>query len=100
MEINDNNRRVILSHYPMMFYNGQFKNNTFMLYGHVHDSFDEVLINDFIKLASSKKRPAKGFDSETITPFNMINCFCMFSNYTPLSLDEWIEVDRNRRTNY
>ena len=30
-------------------------------------------------------------------PCNMINCFCMFSNYEPLSLDEWIEVDRNRR---
>ena len=100
MEINDNNRRVILSHYPIMFYNGQFKQSTYMLYGHVHNSFDEVLINDFIKLASSKKRPAKGFDSETTTPFNMINCFCMFSNYTPLSLDEWIELDRNRRLNY
>ena len=29
----------------------------------------------------------------------MINCFCMFSGYTPLSLDEWIEVDRRRREN-
>lgn len=27
----------------------------------------------------------------------MINCFCMFSDYTPLSLDEWIEVDARRR---
>ena len=27
----------------------------------------------------------------------MINCFCMFSGYTPLSLDEWIEKDAARR---
>lgn len=27
----------------------------------------------------------------------MINCFCMFSDYVPLTLDEWIEVDRKRR---
>ena len=27
----------------------------------------------------------------------MINCFCMFSNYQPMTLDEWIEVDRKRR---
>ena len=27
----------------------------------------------------------------------MINCFCMFSDYVPLTLDEWIQVDRERR---
>ena len=70
------------------------------LFDEIKFVFESAGINDFIKLASSKKRPAKGFDSETTTPFNMINCFCMFSNYTPLSLDEWIELDRNRRLNY
>ena len=28
----------------------------------------------------------------------MINCFCMYSDYTPLTLDEWIECDRKRRS--
>ena len=28
---------------------------------------------------------------------NMINCFCMFSDYKPLTLSEWIEVDQKRR---
>ena len=27
----------------------------------------------------------------------MINCFCKFSDYIPLSLDEWITLDKNRR---
>ena len=30
-------------------------------------------------------------------PCNMINCFCMFSNYQPMTLDEWIEIDGKRR---
>lgn len=30
-------------------------------------------------------------------PCHMINCFCMFSDYQPLTLDEWIENDRRRR---
>ena len=30
-------------------------------------------------------------------PCNRINCFCMYSDYTPLTLDEWIEFDRKRR---
>jgi hypothetical protein len=29
----------------------------------------------------------------------MINCFCQFSDYVPLSLDEWIALDKNRRRN-
>ena len=27
---------------------------------------------------------------------NLINCFCMYSDYTPLTLDEWIENKRQR----
>ena len=27
----------------------------------------------------------------------MINCFCMYSDYTPLTLEEWIECDKERR---
>jgi hypothetical protein len=27
----------------------------------------------------------------------MINCFCMYSDYVPLTLDEWIALDEKRR---
>ena len=27
----------------------------------------------------------------------MINCFCMFSDYVLLTLDEWISLDKKRR---
>ena len=30
-------------------------------------------------------------------PCNMINCFCMFSDYIPLTLDDWIRLDKGRR---
>ena len=52
-ELNDNNRKVILSHYPIFCYNGQYRKDesdnpkTYMLYGHVHNTFDEYLVNDF-----------------------------------------------------
>ncbi len=29
-------------------------------------------------------------------PCNMINCFCQYSDYEPLTLDEWIECDKRR----
>lgn len=103
-EMHDARRKIILSHYPIFCYNGQYHftpdgdPRAYMLYGHVHNTFDEVLVNRFVAQTKVEKR-ALGRDG-TIheIPCNMINCFCGFSDYTPLTLDEWIEVDRKRRS--
>lgn len=101
-EMHDNRRKIVLCHYPIMFYNGQYKldeagkPSTYMLYGHVHDSFDERLLNHFINETRNSKRVNPDGKVRAI-PCQMINCFCMYSDYTPLTLDEWIENDRLRR---
>ena len=106
MELKDNKRKVILSHYPIMCYNGQYRLDaegnpiTYMLYGHVHDTFDEYLINDYMRNIVQYKRQVRGSEELVTIPCRMINCFCMFSDYVPLTLDEWIEVDRKRREEY
>lgn len=103
MELNDNKRKVILSHYPIFCYDGQYRRNeqgepmTYMLYGHVHNTYDEVLVNHFQNITREQRRFVYQIDEERSIPCNMINCFCMFSDYTPLTLDEWIEVDKKRR---
>ena len=101
-EIKDHGRKVILSHYPVFCYNGQYKKKegipyVYMLYGHVHNTYDEDLINHFIMTTRQAKRQSKYDDEPQNIPCMMINCFCMFSNYQPLTLDEWIETDRKRR---
>lgn len=102
-ELRDNKRKVILSHYPIFCYNGQYrvddKGNpcNYMLYGHVHNSMDEVLLNRFIRQTRETKYQSRYAEEPEPIPCQMINCFCMFSDYTPLSLDEWIEVDQKRR---
>lgn len=104
-ELRDNKRKVILSHYPIFCYNGQYRVNeegkptNYMLYGHVHNSQDEVLVNEFIQQTQRTLYQSKYVDKPEPIPCQMINCFCMFSDYTPLSLDEWIEVDAERRKN-
>lgn len=70
-----------------------------MLYGHVHNSQDEVLVNEFIRQTAATRVKSRYVDKPEPIPCNMINCFCMFSDYTPLTLDEWIEVDAERRRN-
>lgn len=102
-ELNDNKMRVILMHYPVFCYNGQNKFNregkpkTYMLYGHVHNTYDQVLVDSFISETRKSKRVMAHGTEETNIPCQMINCFTMYSDYTPLSLDEWIESDRERR---
>lgn len=101
-ELHDSNRKVILSHYPIMCYNGQYrldeKGNpkVYMLYGHVHDTYDQRLIEQFQDITRSAVRTHMDGEERNI-PCNMINCFCMYSDYTPLTLDEWIACDKKRR---
>ena len=105
-ELNDNHRKVVLCHYPILCYNGQYLRGssgapkTYMLYGHVHNTWhntwDEELMDQARALAARQVRRCRDGEEYNL-PCQMINCFCMYSDYTPLTLDEWIEVDRKRR---
>ena len=100
-ELKDYKRKIILSNYPIMCYNGQYYRNekgedkTYMLYGHVHDTTDQRLIEQFHDITISTVRTGRD-GKEMHIPCNMINCFCMYSDYTPLTLDEWIVCNRER----
>lgn len=104
-EISDNGRKVVLSHYPVFCYNGQYRISkagnpkAYMLYGHVHNTYDEILVNRFIKETRESMRMIRRGEEikKEQIPCNMINCFCMYSDYMPLTLDEWILVDNERR---
>lgn len=103
-ELSDNKRKVILCHYPIMCYKGQYwlddKGNpkVYMLYGHVHDSHDQRLLEQFQEITrNTVVTDAQGM--ERTIPCNMINCFCKYSDYQPLTLDEWIACDKKRRRN-
>lgn len=60
-EMHDNRRKVVLSHYPIFCYNGQYRRNkkgeplTYMLYGHVHDTLDEQLVRQFCQITRQTK---------------------------------------------
>ena len=92
-EINDNGRRVILSHYPMIIYNHQFSENTWMLHGHIHVTQDVDLFEQCKDIFRSDVRIGyRGIESPHV---NIVNCFCMFSDYKPLTLDKWIEKEKS-----
>ncbi len=100
-EMSDNGRKVVLCHYPIICYNGQYRMNkkgtphTYMLYGHVHDTMDQRLVEQFVRITRSTE--IRNADGEMMNiPCNMINCFCKYSDYVPLTLDEWIRLDAER----
>ena len=102
-ELHDNKRKVVLCHYPVMCYNGQYRLDkegnpkVYMLYGHVHDTHDQRLMEQFQRIAAQTEAEAADGTVRRI-PCHMINCFCMYSDYMPLSLDEWIGLDEQRRS--
>ena len=100
-ELQDNKRKVILCHYPIMCYNGQYRVDengnpkVYMLYGHVHDTQDQRLLERFQAITRETASVSPDGIARQI-PCNMINCFCMYSDYVPLTLDEWIACERRR----
>lgn len=83
LEIVDCYRRVVMCHYPMMFYNGQH-NGAYMLYGHVHNSREWLLVEKWRKELACNQIPNK-----------IINVGCMldYMNYEPRTLDELIDAN-------
>ena len=93
----------VYMHYPVFCYNGQFRRGadgtplTYMLHGHIHKSEDQVLVDRFSTETRAMMRKSAHQETAQPVPCQMINCFCMYSDYTPLTLEEWVECDQRRR---
>lgn len=102
-ELKDNRRKVVLSHYPITCYNGQYRRDeqgtpkTYMLHGHIHNTQDQKFLDDYGEYLKTQSHTSLASGGQESVPFQMINCFCQYSDYVPLSLDEWIELDEQRK---
>ena len=82
-EVNDENRLVILSHYPILFYKNQHY-GAVMLYGHVHNTREWELVEKW-----KKEQWAMGIPSRLIN----VGCMMDYMRYTPRTLDELLDVN-------
>ena len=71
-----------------------------MLFGHVHNTYDMKYIDDYQDMVRKQERKVEGYDGLQNVPLQAINCFCVFSDYEPLTLDEWIELEKTRRERF
>lgn len=98
-EITDNfkgkNYGVVLSHYPIMFWNKmrqinndgspRYKNYNILLYGHTHNSNEEILYQQFLKYVNDNF----GYGAMA---FN-VGCMMPYMNYIPRTLEEIISLN-------
>ena len=75
--------KVILSHYPIPFYKKDYSNKVYHLYGHLHNTIEEMYMQKFRKIILST-------DDRDISSnkCQFYNCWCGFYNYTPVTLKE------------
>lgn len=57
----------------------------------------EVLADRFCTETRATMRKNAHQETAQQVPCQMINSFCMYSDYTPLTLKEWVECDKKRR---
>ena len=92
-EIIDNfngmNHKLVLSHVPQMFWNGQHK-GWIHLYGHLHMSDEETLYQKFLKETNDyfMDREMKGYTDCPQAIAKNVGCMMYWMNYTPRTLKE------------
>jgi len=74
-EIDDNGRKVIMCHYPIPFYKNDYCEDYYMLYGHVHNTFENTELET---LRSYLKQNGKH-----MTQFINVGCMMPWMNYYP-----------------
>ena len=82
LEIQDDNEKVVMSHYPMLFWNGQFR-DSIHLYGHVHNSHQWNACESF-------RKELKQLQDIPMRMYN-VGCMMKYMNYTPRTLKHILE---------
>lgn len=86
-EVHDNGRTVIMSHYPHLLYRAAYREDVYMLCGHVHTTRENELLE---KWRSEMRTDHK----DGLNRGQIINVGCMmpYMDYTPRTLDELVGV--------
>lgn len=81
-EIIDGTTKVIMSHYPMPFWNGQFRDSVH-LYGHIHNSHQWNIMENWME-------ETRRLQDIPMRAYN-VGCMMPYMNYTPRTLNEILE---------
>lgn len=86
-EIKQDGKRVILSHYPLMFYRGAYNPDFIMLCGHVHTTRE----NDFLNQWRKELRSSWTKNGDSFAQIINVGAMMPYMNYTPRTLEEIVD---------
>jgi len=86
-EVKDNGRRIILDHYPILFYRGSYNKDVWQFCGHTHNrTNEEMKRREYVQdLIDSRKE-----DYDNRGQIINVGCMMEYVNYTPRTADELI----------
>lgn len=83
-EINDNGTRVCMFHYPILFWNGQFRDSVH-LYAHVHNSQQHnIMENTLAEVRAVQAIPMRAYN---------VGCMHSWMDFGPRTLQEIIDAN-------
>ena len=89
-ELSEYGKKIILSHYPELAYKSSYKENVFMLHGHVHYRTNEaVLIRKWIRELKDNRKNAWDNRGQIIN----VGCMLKEMDYTPRTLMEILHAN-------
>ena len=86
-ELKDNGRKVILCHYPILFYNKCYRDNVYMLCGHVHATGENDLLEKYTADIKSQHGCCGASHGQIIN----VGCMMPWMDYTPKTLDQILQ---------
>lgn len=90
LEVKDENRNVVLCHYPIPCFKNHFYDGWCHIYGHVHDTFEHVLMLEIRrKMIEDHKVKCDMYNVGAMLPY---------MDYTPRTLDEIIFANQQEAT--
>ena len=84
-EITDTGRKVVLSHYPMPVFKNHYYKNNYMLYGHVHNTVESMVVNKLKQIMENNGFPCEIYN---------VGCMVEYMSYTPRTLDYILEQNK------
>jgi calcineurin-like phosphoesterase family protein len=85
--IKDGDRTVVMSHFPMVAYDGSFRGRNVHLFGHCHITKEYDFILDYIQRNKCEDYPMRMYN---------IGCMMEYMGYTPRTLDEILEKNEKK----
>lgn len=85
-EIDDDGRKVIMCHYPILFYKSAWNPYNYMICGHVHTTRE----NEFLEAWREEMRASRSQRGDSCAQIYNVGCMLPYMDYTPRTLDEII----------